>query len=1546
MLTTVFLNRQVAIKTLTGELDPAALEMFKREWSALASLSHPNIVDIIETGEYEEHGFMRPFFVMPLLPGKTLEEIIKTESHRLTVDRVVEIIREACRGLQAAHEKNVIHRDLKPSNIFVLDDDTAKIIDFGVAHLAGSHSTTGLKGTLQYMAPEQLDLSSPLSQRSDIFALAVVCYEALTGRKPFARRTQAETSDAIRLYIPPPASDVNGAVSTMIARTVHKAMAKKPWQRFSSAKEFAETLRKAQRNEPIEFFDSAKIQPRIERAKKAYKEGDDEYALEIVTELESEGHIDPDLPVLRTQVEQSVLQRKVRQLLENARTRVENNDYPLALQKLAEILALDPNNPDALAMQARIERQRTQKQVEQWFRLAEEHRQNRLFGQARQWLQEILKADSSNTRARTMLAEVDQTEQETNRLRDEKKGLYDEAMQFYRNGELSSALSKLERGIELSKRPAAQAVTTDLDSQYQSFYNQVRSERDAVRDAYSEGRKSLDDKNPARTLEICEERLRKQPNDPMFQALKLEAEEMQRLEQSMAIAEMSKRAEAEPDLDKRVGILNEAVERFPNETHFKASIRFVRERRDLVNSIVDRARQYEERGQFSDAQGQWDILRTIHAGYPGLDAEVQRLNARRVELAHAETKARWMQQIDAHFATGEYSKAREAIQAAQAEFPADKDLESLASLAEQGVRRSASAKELLAKGQALCAERKLTEGLDALRQAERLDPRSNTIRATLLSTLVESARELISKDWRAAAPLIQEATALNDTDPVVRSLNSLLESHQRQEAVNGILTEARDLQGSGDIAGALKLVEDGLAKYPNELRLSQIRTTLAAAAPEVKKEVPPPPQPELTEQEAFSATQFAATSLDVATSKPSTPDVDLTRLSPPTLPPPKQQAKKPEKPPVIAGAPSTIQGLLKKPLWQVTALVAATLIAVAILYSTIHKKPTPVAVPPPSVVADVKVQLTANEPGATFKVDGSPVSASTTLKPGEHSGEADLAGFKPDIHSFTVPNGSGPINVAFSLMHVAPQVLFSSGITGGSAIFDDAPPVDLQQGEFDKTDIQPGDHHLRIMQGKHQVLSVSFHVTSGQLIKLTSPLDTSENPGIAISSLGGAAQVYVTAGLKASLSGETPKVVSDSGLAVPAANPPSHVSVAVAGKVRDFVPDNSSQPTLNLILTGGVERVPVTVTANASDGVISIDGEDLKRHIANGAIRFELVPGSYSIVVRQQGFQPVAPQRLLIRAGDDKKQLNFQLNAVVRRAGLELSGAPPEATVFLDDVRAGTINASGGYSKDDVSPGEHTIVIRKSGLDDFKEKREFIAGENVRLPVQMHSSGATFALHVTPANAKITLRGSALEIFTPQGGQSIPIPPGSYKLTAAADGYETKNETIEIEAGHSMSLEWTLTAAQVQTATTPSVPFSNASTWHAENGLLTHTGGGVSVFTGGNGTHTFDIKGQRKGLFHGSKKIIFYADMAGRGDYIQYSLDGHNLSKIVYTNGQASAEQKFAFGQDNDQIRLTVELSANSFIVKNRGGATIDSIHKTNIGRFGFVDDLTLRVVQ
>ncbi|MFZ0287429.1 MAG: protein kinase, partial [Terriglobales bacterium] len=816
-------RREVAVKTILDIPDPASLQLFYKECDVLASMSHPNIVEIFDIGEFEEDGKNKPYFVMPLLPGTTLDAFIRKSSHRLTVERTVEIISQTCRGLQAAHERGLVHRDLKPSNIFVMEDDSVKIIDFGVAHMTDTH-TRGQKGTLVYMSPEQIEMK-PLSAASDIFSLSVVCYEALTGRQPFQRARADEIVEAIRKQIPPPASEINPAVSQSIGRVVHKGMAKQPWHRFASAREFGDTLHKALRNEPIEFFDPARTRPRMERATKALETGDYQFAGEILGELEAEGHIDSSISALRHQLDTTVRRKTIAQLLEAAKARFEEQEDPLALQKLQDILEMEPDNAQALALKSEIENRRSEKQIGNWYRLARQHMDNHAYPHAREALQSVLQLRPKEARALQLIAEVDREEHEYNKLRQEKTLIHHAAMEAWQKGDVSSALSKLAVVLELDRR-APDASAPERGATYQSFYNEVRSEHDAMNTAYAEAKKQLGERNFGKALATCEAYLTKYPNHALFQALKYDIEEQQRQQLSAFIAAIDRQVEGEADLDKKVNILKEALEQHPGDTHFERALRLVKDKRDLVNSIVARAHHREEEGAFVDAINDWEILRTIYSQYPGLKFEVERLQKRREQQSRIESKTRWVEQIDACMHSSDYGRALDLLQQAKTEFPDESELTELEKLANHGIQRSAEAHRLMAEGQELCGQNRAADGIKLLREAYELDEHNALTRAVLSNALVEQARLVAQGNWQEADRLAQQALDLNPGHPLAKTVRTLISDQKREQLVSECVSLARKLQAEEDLPGALARIEEVLAAYPREPRLIQLQETL------------------------------------------------------------------------------------------------------------------------------------------------------------------------------------------------------------------------------------------------------------------------------------------------------------------------------------------------------------------------------------------------------------------------------------------------------------------------------------------------------------------------------------------------------------------------------------------------------------------------------------------------------------------------------------------------------------------------------------------------
>jgi serine/threonine protein kinase len=813
---------EVAIKIMKDVSDPAALELFTKEWRALAEMSHPNIIDVRDVDVLTEQNERKPFFVMPLLRGSTLAELIKNGSERLTVARMVEIIGQVCRGLHAAHERHLVHRDLKPSNIFVMGDDTAKIIDFGVVYLAGTHSTTGQKGTFQYMSPEQV-LMKEVTPASDLFSVGVVLYESLTGRKPFSCPTVEETMQAVLKRMPPPVSELNPSIPHAVSQVIHKCLAKQPIHRFSSARELADYLTRASRNE--EIFDRSKLKLRIDRAKTALKGGDDAFASELLSELESEGHLDPDVRVLRTQIDVAMKQKKIRQLMESARARIEQDEIPLGLDKLREVLELDPENTDALALRRTSEKKRSEAQAEKWLQLANTHLDNRDFSAARQAVQEALASKHGDPSALALLGHIDAIESEAKRIRDQKEQLYNTAMKAYQNGEIDTALSRLVRLFSVVRSKPEGAVP-ERDAVYESFYKEVRSQHDAIHSVLEEAQHLLSEENFAQALALCVQHLATYPNDGAFQALKIQIEDAERQTVSAYIATVSKNVDAEPDLDRRANILREACERYPNEMQFAQQLKIVRERRDLVNSIVAKAHQFAEREQYDEELSQWDILRNIHPRYPGLAFELEQCRRKRDLAAQDENKGRLVDEIVGLMDARAFDKALERTKLALLEFPTDVELVGLEKLCLDGQKRARESERLFETGRSAYVERDWTTADTALRKALQLDSRNTVVRDLLINVLTDQARELVDSDWKQAADLHQSARELDENHRAVRSLGIAVSEARRLPFVGECLTEARSLVAEGKPEAAYECIQRGRKEYPKDARLEQFESQL------------------------------------------------------------------------------------------------------------------------------------------------------------------------------------------------------------------------------------------------------------------------------------------------------------------------------------------------------------------------------------------------------------------------------------------------------------------------------------------------------------------------------------------------------------------------------------------------------------------------------------------------------------------------------------------------------------------------------------------------
>ena len=230
------LNRIVAIKVLRDKLsqDAMALVRFQREASAASRLSHPNVVDIYDVGEYEGMHYI----VMEFIRGRTLKELI-AQRGALDVDEAIGIMKQLVSAINHAHENNIIHRDIKPQNVLVKDDGTIKITDFGIAVANGSVQLTfnnTVMGSAHYLAPETTQGKEP-NEQVDIYSLGIVFYELLTGKVPFTGKTPTEIAIKHLRKPMPFVRDFNPNIPQSVENIILKATAKNLSQRYVSCKE-------------------------------------------------------------------------------------------------------------------------------------------------------------------------------------------------------------------------------------------------------------------------------------------------------------------------------------------------------------------------------------------------------------------------------------------------------------------------------------------------------------------------------------------------------------------------------------------------------------------------------------------------------------------------------------------------------------------------------------------------------------------------------------------------------------------------------------------------------------------------------------------------------------------------------------------------------------------------------------------------------------------------------------------------------------------------------------------------------------------------------------------------------------------------------------------------------------------------------------------------------------------------------------------------------------------------------------------------------------
>jgi serine/threonine-protein kinase len=829
-------------------------------------------------------------------------------------------------------------------------------------------------------------------------------------------------------------------------------------------------------------------------------------------------------------------------------------------------------------------------------RLARQHIDNHSYAHARDALQNVLVIRPKESRALRLVKELEAEEQEYQQLRQEKSRLYESAVNAWKNGNVSEALRHIRVVLDLDRR-APDVLFPERSASYQSFYNKVHSEHEALNNGYAEARRCLAQQDFAKALEICREFLSKYPGQPLFQALNVDVEERRRQRLSSYIADVNRSLEAEPDLDAKVSLLREAAASYPDEVHFERLLKLIEEKRDLVRSIVLRAEGHEGRGQFTEALSDFETLESIYPSYPGLRYEIERLQKRREQQGRDAAKAEWVRKVDRQRESGNHARALELLDGAEAEFPSDSEFVELRRLTELNLARARRSEGLAWEGQRIYAEGDVEAGLKLLRDALEADDQNPSIRAALRDALVDRARAHIPSGWPAAEALIDEALRLDPQHPAARSLRSQVLDGRRDETIEQCAAQARRLQADSQLETAEAELKRVLATYPGDPRLTIILETVQKERGQTgRRKARLSDLEELRELHRRASEASAGEELQAIfeqtrrlagrqSHESAHADIDsiageIERIV---------QARggrqagmagpAPEAADARAGGPSPDVRRGQRPArrWLPVrpptrlvraAMAAGVLIAVgagAIAFTRLSGGRPPDT---GAAFASANVRVRTSPPGGTITIDDHEQGASDVqlaLDPGEHQFVATLPGYAPLTRTMTLnPGSSTEIELTLEPLATALR-LAAPDVKGGGLWLNDI-ETSMEGGRLTQSIPSPGSHVLRIASPlPNQEVRIAFTTAIATLPAVTS-VDARELQVVAVTSLGSTARITssVVNNAPVTIDGQPHGALTAEGLLVSGLTPGRHELTLGAGpEMRRLVFEAGPGPSLD-----------------------------------------------------------------------------------------------------------------------------------------------------------------------------------------------------------------------------------------------------------------------------------------------------------------------------------------------------------------------------------------------
>jgi PEGA domain len=610
-----------------------------------------------------------------------------------------------------------------------------------------------------------------------------------------------------------------------------------------------------------------------------------------------------------------------------------------------------------------------------------------------------------------------------------------------------------------------------------------------------------------------------------------------------------------------------------------------------------------------------------------------------------------------------------------------------------------------------------------------------------------------------------------------------------------------------------------------------------------------------------------------------------------------------------------------------------------------------------AAAAAVQVDVTTTPPNASIRVNGDQKCTSpcqVALAPGTYQIVAFLDGYDAATSELNVASGQ-PANLNLALTAQPQSVRILTDLEAGTVLVDDQPSAELQEGQFVIDNVMPGPHTVKVT-GKTGEAMFSFEVAEAKPPVITGSVTARNLVAVLVSSLGKQAHVVTNSGpLKMTVNGQPEGDASPSGVDLKTFQPGVDEIVLGDGQdQRNFKESFGPAPMLTAFLKSDL-NIGTLIVSTGEDGVkVFVNDKEYRRKTAKGQVRVQTI-GNVSVRVVKDGFQQEPAQTTEVKKGAEIR-LEFKMKALPQVAGLQIRGGTPGAEVFVDGASVGTVSSDGSFSYQTISPGDHSVELRRDGYGTKSFKRSFRAGAPVTVSgadVVLASAApgnGTIRIARTPAEVAVTYRRSDESAVHELRGDSVDLPPGSYVVFGKAPGYSDRIERVTLAAGETHPVTMTLTKTAVVAPATKAgdiTSFFEPDEWKKDGEQYVRKGGGfVPYKLGPKGVYTFTVglvKGG--GVFRGGR-IRWFADYADPKNYLEYELDQHTFWAEVIEKGKKLERAKMQHGMENQkQFTLQVEITPEHIVhrIKNAEGTwvVLDSFAEPGRnfagGPFGFL---------